>query len=77
MASFFGFAATPIDVDILVAGEEDRRLVEVKAEKDKKEMCPVFYDGESVVGQVVVRVKDGKRFQHEGIRLELVGSIGE
>jgi vacuolar protein sorting-associated protein 26 len=24
-----------------------------------------------------VRVKDGKKFQHDGIRIELVGSIGE
>lgn len=26
--------------------------------------------------QVLVRVKDGKKFQHDGIRIELVGSIG-
>jgi hypothetical protein len=26
--------------------------------------------------QATVRVKDGKKFQHEGIRIELVGSIG-
>jgi hypothetical protein len=24
-----------------------------------------------------VRVKDGKKLQHDGIRLELVGSIGQ
>ena len=27
--------------------------------------------------QVYVRVKDGKKFQHDGIRIELIGSIGE
>ena len=26
--------------------------------------------------QVTVQLKDGKKFQHDGIRLELVGSIG-
>lgn len=25
---------------------------------------------------MIVRVKDGKKFQHDGIRIELVGSIG-
>ena len=26
--------------------------------------------------QVNVRVRDGKKFQHDGIRIELIGSIG-
>ena len=77
MTSFFNFAAQPVEVEIKLAGEDDRRQVEVKGEKDKKELCPVYYDGESVVGQVNVRVKDGKKFQHDGVRIELIGSIGE
>lgn len=52
MASFFSFASQPVEVEIKLAGEDDRRTVEVKGEKDKKEICPVYYDGESVVGQV-------------------------
>lgn len=76
MASFFNFAASPVELEIKLAGEDDRRQVEVKGEKDQKVMCPVYYDGESVTGQVNVRVKDGKKFSHEGIRIELIGSIG-
>ncbi|GFZ49124.1 Vacuolar protein sorting-associated protein 26 [Saitozyma sp. JCM 24511] len=75
MASFFNFAASPVELEIKLAGEDDRRQVEVKGEKDQKVMCPVYYDGESVTGQVNVRVKDGKKFSHEGIRIELIGSI--
>lgn len=52
MASFFNFAAQPVEVEIKLTGEAERRQVEVKGEKEKKEMCPVYYDGESVVGQV-------------------------
>jgi vacuolar protein sorting-associated protein 26 len=48
MASFFNFSAQPVDVEIKLTG----RQVEVKGEKDKKEMCPVYYDGEGVTGQV-------------------------
>ncbi|KAI5448892.1 Vacuolar protein sorting-associated protein 26 [Naganishia albida] len=89
MASLFGFGSTPVEVDIHLAGEETRRQVELKhasangggavekasAGEGKKESCPVYYDAESVQGSVVVRVKDGKKLVHEGIRLELVGAI--
>ena len=50
MASFF--FASPVDVDVKVEGEEDRKQVEIKLDKEKPVRCPVYYDGESVVGQV-------------------------
>jgi hypothetical protein len=28
-------------------------------------------------GQVTIRLRDGKKLQHEGIKVEFVGSIGE
>ncbi|KZT50524.1 putative PEP8-vacuolar protein sorting/targeting protein [Calocera cornea HHB12733] len=74
MASYFGFA-TPVDIDIRLVGEEERKTVEVKQDKERKETCPVYYDGESVTGQVTVRVRDGKKLQHDGIKIEFVGSI--
>lgn len=77
MASFFSFSSVPVDIEIKLQGEEGRRQVEVKGEKDQRELCAVYYDGESVSGQVNVRVKDGKKYQHDGIRIELIGSIGE
>lgn len=50
MAAYF--FASPVDVDIKLEGEDDRKQVEVKLEKEKSIRCPVYYDGESVVGQV-------------------------
>lgn len=59
MASFFGFASAPVDVEIRLSGEDDRKQVEVKGEHDKKELCPVYYDGESVEGKVSLwRLRD-------------------
>lgn len=49
MAYFF---ASPIDVDIKLEGEEQRKQVEIKGEKEKTISCPVYYDGDSVTGQV-------------------------
>lgn len=50
MAAYF--FATPVDVDIKMEGEEARKFFDVKQEKDRKESCPIYYDGEPVVGQV-------------------------
>ena len=50
MASYF-FAST-VDVDVSLEGEDDRKQVEIKSEKEKTIKCPVYYDGESLVGQV-------------------------
>ncbi|GAA5934781.1 retromer subunit PEP8 [Sporobolomyces koalae] len=84
MASFFSFAS-PIEIDVHLQDEQDRPSVEVKGASsgDKKgelalldrERCPVYYDGEAVRGQAIVRVKDGKGIKHDGIKVEFVGSI--
>lgn len=50
MAAYF--FASPIDVDIKLEGEDTRKQVEMKGEKEKIISCPVYYDGDSVVGQV-------------------------
>ncbi|GAA6003025.1 hypothetical protein JCM10207_001951 [Rhodosporidiobolus poonsookiae] len=83
MASFFSFGS-PIEVDVRLADEEDRQAVEVKGDNAAKaakgdvagrERCPVYLDGESVRGQAIIRVKDGKGIKHDGIKVEFVGSI--
>ncbi|KAG8902119.1 Vacuolar protein sorting-associated protein 26B [Tulasnella sp. 408] len=73
MASYF--FAQPVDVEIRLEGEENRKQVEVKLEKDRKEAYPVYYDGEPVTGQVVVRLRDGRKLVHDGIKVEFVGTI--
>ena len=50
MAAYF--FASPVDVDIRLEGEDDRKKVEIKGDKEKMISCPVYYDGESVSGQV-------------------------
>ena len=53
MAAYF--FASPVDVDVKLEGEDDRKKVEIKGEKEKMISCPVYYDGESVAGQVRLR----------------------
>ncbi|KAG8999371.1 Vacuolar protein sorting-associated protein 26B [Tulasnella sp. JGI-2019a] len=72
MAFFF---ASPVDVEIRLEGEDQRKLVDIKGDKDRKESNPVYFDGESVIGQAIVRLRDGKKLVHDGIKVEFVGSI--
>lgn len=75
MAAYF--FASPIDVDVKLEGEEVRKQVEIKGEKERSISCPVYYDGESVTGQIAIHVRDGKKVSHDGIKVEFVGSIGK
>jgi vacuolar protein sorting-associated protein 26 len=50
MAAYF--FASPVDVDVKLEGEEIRKQVEVKQEKERTVSCPVYYDGDSVGGTV-------------------------
>jgi hypothetical protein len=51
MTSWLGFQPT-IDVEVRLEGEDERKSVEVRVDKEKKERCPVYLDGEGVNGQV-------------------------
>jgi len=51
MASFFNFS-NPVEVDVRLSGEDERALVEVKGDKDRKDKAAVYFDGESVRGSV-------------------------
>jgi len=50
MAAFF--FSSPIDIDIKLEGEDARKKIDMKAEKEKVVSCPVYYDGDSVSGTV-------------------------
>jgi vacuolar protein sorting-associated protein 26 len=48
---------TPVDVEIRLDTEDARRTYDVKMEKERRETLPVYLDGESVTGQVRLRVE--------------------
>ncbi|KAI8807834.1 putative PEP8-vacuolar protein sorting/targeting protein [Cladochytrium replicatum] len=75
MAGLFGLGGSSADIEVLLNGEDERRLVEVKVDKDRKSKFPLYFDGESVSGKVLIRVRDGKRVEHQGIKIEFVGNI--
>lgn len=53
-------------------------MAEMKTEDGKKEKHLLFYDGESVSGKVNVTLKKpGSKLEHQGIKIEFIGQIGE
>lgn len=73
--SLFSFS-TPLDIDIVLHESDDRPTVDVKLDKNKREKCLLYLDGETVKGAVTIRPKDGKRLEHTGIKVQFVGTIG-
>lgn len=73
MAYFF---STPVDIDIVLEDADERQMVDVKLDKNRREKAPLYMDGESVRGAVTVRPKDGKRLEHTGIKVQFIGTIG-
>ncbi|KAI8966956.1 vacuolar protein sorting-associated protein 26-domain-containing protein [Mycotypha africana] len=74
MASLFGLS-TPVEIEVAFTNEDARKHIDVKVDKNRKETYPVFLDGESVTGKVNVNLRDGKKLEHNGIKVEFVGSI--
>jgi len=73
--SFLSFS-TPVDIDIVLEDADDRAMVDVKQDKNRREKVPLYMDGESLKGAVTVRPKDGKRLEHTGIKVQFIGTIG-
>lgn len=75
--SFFGFGQS-VELELVLSDSESRRRVEHKTEEGKKEKYFLFYDGETVSGRVVLTLKHpNKRLEHQGIKVEFIGQIGE
>lgn len=71
------FFSTPVDIDIVLEDADERQMVDVKLDKNRREKAPLYMDGESVRGAVTVRPKDGKRLEHTGIKVQFIGTIGK
>ena len=71
------FFSTPVDIDIVLEDSDERAMVDVKLDKNRREKVPLYMDGESVKGAVTIRPKDGKRLEHTGIKVQFIGTIGK
>lgn len=70
------FFSTPLDIDIILDDTDERAMIDMRLEKNRREKAPLYMDGESVKGAVTIRPKDGKRLEHTGIKVQFIGTIG-
>lgn len=49
--------------------------MEQKSDQGRTESLPLYKDGESVKGTVTVRPREGKKVEHIGVKVQLLGSI--
>jgi vacuolar protein sorting-associated protein 26 len=71
LKNLLGLGSSPLDIDILFTQEHTRQFVEKGSDR-----YPLFSDGESVSGKVILRLKPGKKLEYNSIKIEFIGEIG-
>lgn len=74
MSGFFSFGSG-CDIDITFSDEKSRTFVEAKLDKNQKTKLPLYEDGETVAGKVVIKSWNDKKLEHHGIKVEFLGQI--
>ena len=63
------------EIDVKLTKPDGRKPATIKDRTQGSYKAIVFQDGEDVKGQVLINLNKGKRLDHLGIRVELVGII--
>lgn len=71
VGGLFGNACT---CDITFDAEQNRKTGPLGRDK-KGERAYIYTDGEDVAGSAVVSVRPGKKLDHQGIKVELIGQV--
>lgn len=71
LANLFGSVCS---LELTIDHEQSRKMTYLRRDK-KADRCPVYSDGEPVNGSAVVNLKPGKKLEHNGIKVELIGQI--
>jgi len=75
MASMLnGLFGSVCTVDITLDAEPNRKTAPLSRDK-KGERAYIYTDGEDVSGSAVVSVRPGKKLDHQGIKVELIGQV--
>ena len=76
MASFFGLGGPAAKVEIALDNSDGRKSIEVASEEAQQELM-IYSGGDKVSGTVKVIIPSGKKLEHLGIKVEVIGTIGE
>ncbi|CAL1404310.1 unnamed protein product [Linum trigynum] len=65
----------PCNISIVFADRRTRKQVALKKENGQTVMVPLYQSQEIIAGEVVVEPGQGKKVEHNGIKIELLGQI--
>lgn len=71
LSGMFGNVCT---VDVTLEAEPNRKTAPLGRDR-KGERGYIFTDGEDVQGTAVVSVRPGKKLEHQGVKVELIGQV--
>jgi len=64
----------PVTAQIVLDGADERKTVTFQKE-GKEEVLPLFLGKDNVTGKIPVKVTPGKKIEHNGIMVQLIGQI--
>lgn len=62
-------------IEISLNNLSNRKIVETKLDQNQTCLLPVFYNGETISGNVTISLKRGSKLEYQAIKIELIGHI--
>uniref|UniRef100_A0A1D1XLI8 Vacuolar protein sorting-associated protein 26B n=1 Tax=Anthurium amnicola TaxID=1678845 RepID=A0A1D1XLI8_9ARAE len=75
MNYIIGAFKPPCNISVTFVDGKTRKQVSIKKENGKTAMVPLFQSQENISGEVSVEPIQGKRIEHTGVKIELLGQI--
>ncbi|KAL6654248.1 hypothetical protein ACP70R_007713 [Stipagrostis hirtigluma subsp. patula] len=75
MNYIIGAFKPPCDIFVTFSDERSRKQVPIKKDNGKTAMVPAFQSLETIAGEVSIAPVPGKRLEHTGVKIELLGQI--
>ncbi|KAK4780117.1 hypothetical protein SAY87_016223 [Trapa incisa] len=75
MNFLIGAFKPPCNVSITFSDEGTRAQVSLKKDNGQSIMVPLFQNQESIIGEVIIEPLQGKKLEHTGVKIELLGQI--
>eukprot|EP00262_Sarcandra_glabra_P012441 TRINITY_DN3206_c0_g2_i1.p1 TRINITY_DN3206_c0_g2~~TRINITY_DN3206_c0_g2_i1.p1 ORF type:complete len:302 (-),score=50.79 TRINITY_DN3206_c0_g2_i1:359-1264(-) len=75
MNYLIGAFKQPCNISIIFADGRHRKKASIKKENGQTAMVPLFQSQENIAGEVSIEPLQGKKVEHNGVKVELLGQI--
>lgn len=75
VTSLFGFGGT-VNIDIILDPTQRKKFWSCKGSDGKRVKLPIYIGEEDISGVVALQLQDTKKFEHLGVKIDLIGHLG-